>query len=222
MRIPLLSMFLSSPFAGLEEHAEKIKECSWVFQQAIECHFSDQCDKFDGFREEIMNLENEADAIKAKIRSNIPKDGMVHVDRFQFFRYLKEQDRVLDSVEDALDWISCRSDPWFLQKLEKEFFLLVDAIIEPIEELKNLVEEAGKYFKNFSPKQKKVVEEIIKDISKQEHIAGRAEVLIRKKVLNMEADPASVFYVIRLAESIRSIARHAENACDVMRAMIAI
>ena len=36
MRIPILSMFVTSPFKGLQEHAEKVKECAWVFQQAIE------------------------------------------------------------------------------------------------------------------------------------------------------------------------------------------
>ena len=27
MRIPFLSMFVTSPFEGLQEHAEKVKEC---------------------------------------------------------------------------------------------------------------------------------------------------------------------------------------------------
>jgi uncharacterized protein Yka (UPF0111/DUF47 family) len=36
MRIPFLSMFITSPFEGLQEHAEKVKECAWVFQQAID------------------------------------------------------------------------------------------------------------------------------------------------------------------------------------------
>jgi uncharacterized protein Yka (UPF0111/DUF47 family) len=35
MRIPFLSMFMTSPFVGLQEHAEKVKECAWTFQQAI-------------------------------------------------------------------------------------------------------------------------------------------------------------------------------------------
>ncbi len=32
----LFSMFMASPFDGLQNHAEKVKECAWVFQQAIE------------------------------------------------------------------------------------------------------------------------------------------------------------------------------------------
>ena len=37
MRIPLLSMFMTSPFEGMQEHAEVIKDCSWAFQDAGAC-----------------------------------------------------------------------------------------------------------------------------------------------------------------------------------------
>ncbi len=37
----------------------------------------------------------------------------------------------------------------------------------------------------------------------------------------MEMDPITVFHMIRVAEYIGSIADHAENAGDMMRAMIA-
>ncbi|MBW2337222.1 MAG: hypothetical protein JRF47_10775, partial [Deltaproteobacteria bacterium] len=45
MRIPFISLFLTSPLEGLLEHAEKIKECAWAFQQAMECHITDQCER---------------------------------------------------------------------------------------------------------------------------------------------------------------------------------
>ena len=34
MRIPFISMFVTSPFEGLLEHAQKLEECALVFQQA--------------------------------------------------------------------------------------------------------------------------------------------------------------------------------------------
>ena len=55
MRIPFLSMFMTSPFVGLQEHAEKVKECAWTFQQAIECHFSKECVRFEEFRQEVRD-----------------------------------------------------------------------------------------------------------------------------------------------------------------------
>lgn len=221
MRIPFLSIFMSSPFEGLQEHAEKVKECAWALQQAIECHVSNRCKTFEEHRQEVIRLESQADAIKRRIRGHIPKGTLLPVDKFQLFRYLREQDNVLDAVEDSLDWLSYRSEPGIPAELEKEFFLLVDACIEPIEELSRMVSEARKYFRSFSEKQRVVVKEIIRGMRKLENEADVIEDRLKRNVFNMKIDPVTVFHMVRLAEIIGSIADHAENAGDMMRAMVA-
>ncbi|MCP4693471.1 MAG: DUF47 family protein, partial [Desulfobacterales bacterium] len=135
MRIPFFSMFITSPFDGLQEHAEKVKECAWTFQQAIECHFSERCDRFEELRRNIIEMESQADAIKRRIRGHIPKGTLMPVDKFQLFRYLREQDSVMDSMEDALDWISYRSDPGIPKELKKDYLLFIDSVVDPIDEL---------------------------------------------------------------------------------------
>ncbi len=221
MRIPFLSLFMASPFDGLQEHAEKVKECVWAFQQAIECHVSNSCQTFEEFRQDVNRMESEADAIKRRIRGHLPKGTLMPVHNFQLFRYLKEQDKVLDAAEDALDWISYKSEPGIPKELEKDFFLLVDSVIEPIEELSNMVVEARKYFKTYSEKQRKAVKDIIHTLRQQEHEADKLEDTVKQKVFNMKTDPVTIFHMIRLAEIIGSIADHAENAGDMMRAMLA-
>ena len=221
MRIPFLSLFVTSPFDGLQEHAEQVKECAHVFQQAMECHVSKDCKRFEEFREEVNILESKADATKRRIRGHIPKGTLLPVDKFQLFRYLREQDHVLDAVEDTLDWISFRAKPGIPEALEKDIFNLVDAVIEPIEELSRMVAEARKYFKTFSEKQHTVVKDIIRNLRRMEHDADTAEDIIKQKALRIEIDPVTAFHMVRLAETIGSIADHAENAGDMMRAMIA-
>jgi uncharacterized protein len=220
MRIPFLSLFMTSPFDGLQEHAEKVKECAWAFQQAIECHITDQCEAFEEFRRDVDKLESEADSIKRRIRGHLPKGTLMPVDKFQLFRYLREQDKVLDAVEEALDWLSFRSDPGIPEALEKDFFLLVDAVMDPVEEMCRLVLEARKYFRNYSEKQRKIVKEIVHTMRRQEHDADKVEDAIKEKLLNMKMETITIFHMIRLAETIGSIADHAENAGDMVRAMI--
>jgi len=220
VRIPFSSLFMTSPFEGLQEHAEKVKECAWTFQQAVECHVATRCKRFEELREEIISLESEADAIKRRIRGHIPIGTLMPVDKFQLFLYLREQDAVLDSVEDTLDWISYRSDPGIPATLQKDFLKLVDAVINPIDELSKMVREARVYFKNYSDKQRDVVKEIISRLRSEEHEADKVEDLIKQKALNLKTDPVTVFHMVRLAETMGSIADHAENAGDMMRAMI--
>jgi len=214
-------MFMTSPFEGLLEHAEKIKECVWAFQQAIECHITEQCESFEEFRLEVDTLESQADAVKRRIRGHLPKGTLMPVDKFELFRYLHEQDKVLDAVEEALDWISFRSEPGIPDALHKDFFLLVDAVLDPVEEMCRMVAEARKYFTNFADKQRQLIKDIIRTMRHQEHEADKVEDAIKAKVLNMQIDPVTVYHMIRLAETIGSIADHAENAGDMMRAMLA-
>jgi len=220
MRIPFFNMFMTSPFEGLQEHAEKVKECSWAFQQAIECYFSPKCKTFEEFRDEVAQLESEADAIKRRIRGHIPKRTMTPVSTFLIFRYLKQQDSVLDAVEDTLDWISYRSETKIPAELEKDFSLLVNAVIDPIENLVSMVAEAREYFKNYSEKQRVVVKTIIHTLHQQEREVDKFEDIIKRKVFNMEIDAVTIIYLVRLAEIIGSIADHAQNAGDMMSAML--
>ena len=225
MRIPFLSRFFSkfmaSPFEGLQEHAEKVKVCAWTFQQAIECYFSVKCERFEELRREVIKLESEADAIKKNIRGHLPKGAIIPVDKSELFRYLREQDQVPDAMEDALDLISYRGEQKISNELAKDFFLLVDAVLDPVEDLSRMMAEARKYFRNFSETQRNTVKAIIRDLAKKEHEADLLEESLKRKIFQLETDAVTVFHLFKLAEIIGSIADHAENAGDMMRAMIA-
>ena len=143
------------------------------------------------------------------------------VSKFELFMYLREQDKVLDSVQDTLDWLSFRMTPGIPEALQKPLFLLVDSVIEPIEDLSRMTSEAKKYFETYSDKQRNIVKDIIHNLRKREHEADQLEDDLKFKIFSLEKNPISVFHMIKLAETIGSIADHAENAGDMMRAMIA-
>ena len=221
MRIPFLSMFMTSPFEGLQEHAEVVKDCAWAFQEAVECHISYKCTRFESLRGDIIEMEREADSIKRRIRGHIPKGTFMPVEKFQLFRYLREQDSVMDSVENALNWLALRPDEMIPQDLQKDIFHLVDMVVDPIDELSSMVMEARKYFNTYKEKQRIVVKDIIRTLRLQEREADRVEHAIKTKIFNMDVDPITVYHIVRLAEIIGAIADHAENAGDMMRAMVA-
>ncbi len=221
MRLPFMSMFMTSPFDGIQEHAEVIKDCAWAFQEAVECHISLKCTRFDALRGDIIEMEREADAIKRRVRGHLPKGTLMPVDKFQLFRYLREQDCVLDSVEHALDWLSVRSEVEIPKELQKDVLHLVDTVLDPIDELHVMVQEAREYFKTYKEDQRVKVKDIIHSLRMQEREADRVEHTLKSKVFNMDTDPVTIFHIVRLSEIIGSIADHAENAGDMMRAMVA-
>jgi predicted phosphate transport protein (TIGR00153 family) len=120
-----------------------------------------------------------------------------------------------------MDWISYRDEPGIPEALQKDFFLLVDAVVEPIEELDRMVAAARTYFKRFREADRLRVKETIRNLRHLEHEADLVEDQLKRKVLQTIADATTVFHMVRLAEIIGSIADHVENAGDMMRAMVA-
>ncbi len=221
MRIPFISLFVTSPFEGLQEHAQKLEECALIFQQAIECYISEECERFEEFRLEIDRLEDEADAIKRRIRGHLPKGTLLQFDKFELFRYLGEQDNVLDAMEESLDWISIRSDLGIPQALINDIKILVDETASAVDELSKMVAEARKYFENYSEDQRVQVKEMVHSLRQREREADKLEDSFKQKVFDTVVDPVTVFHLVRMAEIIGTIADHAENAGDMMRAMLA-
>ncbi|MFZ5571792.1 MAG: TIGR00153 family protein [Thermodesulfobacteriota bacterium] len=221
MRIPFLPLFMRSPLDGIQEHAEKVKECTWAFQQAIECHLNQQCQSFEEHRKEVVNLENEADIIKRRVRTRMSRQFLMPFDKFQIFMYLGEQDHILNAVEESLAWLSYRPTAGIPAILTKETNLLVDAVIEPIEELVEMVDEARRFFRKPTAKQRGTVIDRIRNLRLKEHEADRAENLLKQKIFTLNLEATDLFYMIRFAEIVGTVADHAEKAGDIMRAMIA-
>ena len=220
MRWLISSLFYKSPFENLQKHADKVKECANLFKEAAVCHIDGECKEFDILTERVDQLEDEADEIKRNIRNHLPKGILMPVDKFQFQWYLREQDKVLDEVEEALFWLSFRprSIP---QEVGADIHKLVEAVIPPIELLSDLVALADKYFRSRSDAIREQVKALIRDIRKHEGNADNLERELKFKIFHTIKDPLEVFHLVWLVEIIGQIPDHAQNASDRMRAMIA-
>ncbi|PXF53800.1 MAG: TIGR00153 family protein [Deltaproteobacteria bacterium] len=220
MRLLISSLFHRSPFEDLQKHADKVKECTRLFREAVVCHIGQECKRFDLLTEQVARLESEADDIKRNIRNHLPRGILMPVDKFEFFDYLREQDKVLDEVEEALFWLSFRPEG-IPAELAADIHDLVEAVIPPIEKLPELVTLAREYFKSRSEKQRIRMKSLIRDIRQYEREADHLERELKFKIFTTIKDALVVYHLVRLVEHIGAIADHAQNASDRMRAMIA-
>ena len=220
MRLLLSSLFFKSPFENLQKHADKVKECAHLFKEAAACHIGQECKEFDLLTEQVARLESEADDIKRNIRNHLPRGILMPVDKFQFFQYLREQDKVLDEVEEALFWLSFRPRG-IPDEVANDMHHLVEVVVPPIERLSDLVALATEYFRSKSEEQRNKMKSLIRDIRQYEREADLIERELKFKIFGSIKDPLVVFHLIRLVEHVGDIADHAQNASDRMRAMIA-
>jgi len=220
MRLLISSLFRESPFENLQKHADKVKECVHYFKKAAYCHIGVECKEFDLLAEKVSRLEHEADDIKRNLRNHLPRGIFMPVDRFQFLWYLREQDKVVDQMEETLFWFSYQPGsipPDFSDDILK----LVDAVVAPIEQLPDLVALATRFFRTRSAETRNQVKQIVRKIREYEGDADQLERQLKHKIFATIQDPLAVFYLIRLVEILGDIPDYAQNASDRMRAMIA-
>lgn len=220
MRWLLSSLFFKSPFDNLQKHADKVKECAMLFKNAAELYMSEDYQEFEHITDEVGKLESEADAIKRNIRNHLPRGILMPVDKFQFFQYIREQDKVMDEIEETLFWLSFKREG-IPQELKEDLKHLIELVSKAVDKLPLLVSRARIYFKTHSNKDRGEVKRIVRDVRQWEREADFVEKEIKLKIFRSIKESLSVFYLIRLAELVGGIADHAENASDMMRAMIA-
>ncbi|MCK4388725.1 MAG: TIGR00153 family protein [Desulfobacterales bacterium] len=220
MRLVISSLFFKSPFKDLQRHADKAKECARLFGEAAVCYIGQDCKEFDLLTDQVARIESEADDIKRDIRNHLPRGILMPVDKFQFLQYLREEDKVLDEVEEALFWLSFRPSG-IPDEVAADFRHLVKAVVPPIERLSDLVALATQYFRSRSEAQRIKIKSLVRDIRQYEREADLLERELKFKIFNTIKDALVVFHLITLVEHVGEIADHAQNASDRMRAMIA-
>ncbi len=221
MRFGLFSLFRESPFTRLQDHAAKVQAGGQLFRTAIQCYLESDCIEFEELHMKVSTLESEADKIKQNIRAHMPKGILLPVDKFQFLWYLREADKVMDAMQDALHWLSYRTTR-VPEPLVDDLLLMVDKAVEVIDQLPAMVSGAIRYFRNFSGRERDNVKQVIHELRQKEFESDQIERKLKSDVFTLTVDdPATTFHLIRLIEYIGEISNHAENAGDMMRAMIA-
>ena len=221
MRFKFFSLFYESPFLKLKRHADKVKECAWMFKRAVECYVQRDCEEFDQLTEDVAMLESQADELKRNLRNHLPRGIFMPVDKFMLVDCLREQDHVLDNVEKALYWLSFKPEGDIPEELVGDLLHLVDAVVPAIEKLPEMAEQAIAYFQSSTEENRNRLKSTIRDIHQAEKEADHLEHELKKEAFALLKDPVDIFHIVRLVEIIANIADDAQNASDRMRTMIA-
>ncbi|MGA7874409.1 MAG: TIGR00153 family protein [Desulfoferrobacter sp.] len=221
MRTALLKLFRQSPFDGLLKHAEYIRESGPIFRLAIIAYLDESDEEFERHHNQVTIIENQGDTVKRNIRGHLPRGILMPVDKFQLLWYLREQDKILDSVQDALHWLSYRKTH-IPDEMVDDLLLMVEKVNEVLKSMYPLVSTAASYFSNFSEEQRDKVKEAIHQIREYEFQSDQVERKLLSDLLSYPFENAtSAFHLTRLIEYLGDVSNHAENAGDMMRAMIA-
>lgn len=217
MRIPFFSRDTTQPFDRVTDYTEKIKQCAWSFQQAVECYLSENCDTFEIHRKEFVILQSDTDTVKQEICKNLPQNHLMPVNRFHLLLHIHQQDKILMAIADALRWITYSVPSGIPEQVTKEVYLLIDAVIEPIEELAEVNAAIGRFLRKPTEKQLKVVEKAVNELRLKEIEADKAEDLLKLRLFSLNLDPKTLYYAVTFADLTGKIADRAKEAGDIIQ-----
>jgi hypothetical protein len=221
MRLVLGNLFQRSPFENCFKHAVRVAQCGPIFVEAVQRYFEGDSERFSLLKEEIRDIEAEADRIKRNIRAHLPFSILMPVEKSVFFTFLREADKVVDCVKNALYWMSYY-DLSIPPDIQKDYMTLVKEAGDYLGLLPEMVLRGDNFFKSRMEADRQAVKDIIREIRFREKESDDLEKTIFIRLCADKEMPSKTFFVMmRLVETTGDIADHLENASDMMRAMIA-
>jgi len=214
-------MFVRSPFENTLKHAAMVAQCGPLFLEAVQTYFKGDRVEFEFLKEEIRDIEAEADRIKRNVRQHLPPSLLMPFEKSVFFNFLREADKMVDCVKNSLYWMSYYHLA-LPRDIERNYVLLVREVGDYVGLLPEMVLRAHTYFTGRLESDRAAVKDIIREIRFRERESDDLEkTLFIRLCADEELPPKTFFVMIRLVETTGDIADHLENSADMVRIMIA-
>ncbi len=223
-RAPIGNTFRKkSPFAGLLEHMNKVKECISILRDAVIKYVDGDFESFREVPEKVSKLEHQADLIKGNIRAHLPRSILMPVDKRYFLWVLREEDAILDHAENLAQLLGLRYTKIPI-KLKEDFKEHMNLVAETVEEMEKAVENIKDLVETgFSGREREETKKIIHNVHKKEWEADQKRYKITEKIYSLEKElpPMDEYHLLKMVDWIDDIADHAENVADWLRAIVA-
>lgn len=214
-------VFGYSPFPTLVKHAILCGRAVGILQRQFEAYEKGNFDLVEKLKDEIDELESQADELKEEIRTHVTRSLILPIDRQDLLEFLKTQDDIINNCEHVGHMMTFRKIKMD-SKIAMEFKILMAQIMECVNEyeamvarIKNLVETS------FDKKEVHEVLEIVKEVESLEHECDEVQIRLHKILFNSEnLNPLDVYLMDTWVVHLGYIANAAARSADRFRLMI--
>ena len=215
----ILSMFGQSPFRPLVSHIEKVRACVDQVLPIFEALTKREYSTVGEISELIVRMEHDADIIKDKIRSSLPQNLFLPVDKKDFLHLLSAQDDIADAVEDLAVLLRIKNleTPEKMQEplddLVHHVVLTANMACDLICELDLLLEAS------FGGAEAEKVEKATQELGTAEWEADRKQFLLAQKLFSLGDDisPADLLLWNEVNKKLGAVADKSEQIGKTLR-----
>ena len=206
-------LFSKSPFGPIQVHMEKSKECAEELLILVEAIIKNNWEKATTSRKKIMELEKEADQLKAETRDLLPKGIFLFVPRGDLLDLIGLADEIPNTVKDISGLICGRQMviPPQIATSFKDFVTEAVAIVATAASAIDQLNELSRLA--FGSRASNELDNIISNLDSLEAESDRSEVIVRRQLFDIEKDlpPIDVMFLYDVINKIGELADRAEQ-----------
>jgi predicted phosphate transport protein (TIGR00153 family) len=207
----------------MQHHMDIVTQCVHQLNPFFEAVLKqDHASAKDVYRE-IGKLENSADALKKKLRLQMPKGLFMPVERRDLLELLLVQDKAANQAKDIAGLIVGRK-MIFPEKVAEMLPDYVARCVEACAQAKSVIEELDELVETgFARKEIKIVTSIIYELDRIEKDTDKMQIKIRAALMKIETDlpPVNVIFYYKIIEGIGEVADIAQRVGSRVELMLA-
>lgn len=220
---PILQMFARSPFKPMQEHFTKAQEAAIELKPFLQALLNNDWEAAKTIQYRIAALEGEADEMKRSIRQNLPGNLFLPVPRGDLLDLLRTQDRVANRAKDIAGMMLGRQMQ-VPEAIQDELVSFLDTAIQTTEQAVIALNELDELLAaGFRGHEVKVVEKLIDELDRLEHVNDEHERQLRNSLFSIERDvyPVDVIFLYRIIDDIGDLANYAQHVGSRLQLLLA-
>lgn len=219
----ITSMFAGSPVRPLQQHMEKVCECTNklpLFFKAVAANNFDDATQIQG---EISSLENEADKLKHELRMNLPNTLFMPMPREQILDIVTQQDKIANITKDIAGVMLGRKMQ-LPEPIADLFVAFVECSVNAAEQAKEAINELDELVETgFRGSEVELVHTMVKKLNKIEHESDKFEQQVRHALFAIEKEypPIDMMFLYRMIDWTGELANIAQRVGSRLQLLLA-
>lgn len=206
-------IFGASPVGPIQAHMDICYRCAKQLNPFFAAVVAENWDEVAATRERIVELENEADASKKQIRSQLPKSLLMPVPREDLLELLLQQDRIANRARDVSGLVLGRRMV-IPEPIQQDFLAFVARNVDAAKKARKSIRELDELYETgFRGAEAELVESLVTELDAIENDTDAMQVRIRAELFAIEQElpPVNVMFLYRVIELTGDIGDMAER-----------
>ncbi|MCI7479006.1 TIGR00153 family protein [[Pasteurella] aerogenes] len=219
----ILGLFAHSPLKPLQKHSDKVTECCSLLVPFFESTFNNDWDQALQVRQQISEVERQADSLKREIRLKLPRGLFMPIDRTDLLELVTQQDKLANYAKDIAGRMVGRQFT-FPMEMREEFMKYVCRSLDATVQAHLVIDEMDKLLETgFKGRELTFVNTMINELDAIEDDTDQMQIKLRMMLRNMEErfNPIDVMFLYKTLEWIGVLADQAQRVGSRIELMLA-